>query len=490
MSDIILFFPKLTKDNTESRLLPASVLMVAAPLVKEGYSVKIIDQRVDSNWRETLINELKSKPLVVGFSALTGKQILYALEASKIVKNNSSTLTVWGGVHVSLLPKQTLKNQYIDLAVIGEGEGTFLNLVEKIAKRQSYEGLAGLGYKKENKVFFKPLTEFLDLDDLPHMPYHLVDIEDYVSEVSFASGKKARNLVFYTSRGCPYRCGFCYNKQFNKRRWRGMSANRVFEEMKRLIDNYRINAFEIEDDEFFINTERVKEICKLILKEGIKIEIFTNCRVNLIADNVDSDYLKLLFKAGFRTLGFGIESGSTKILDLIHKDIEISQIFRTIKKLTKAGINSKYYFMAGFPTETIKDIQSTTDLIIKMKQMNSKIRIPAWRIFTPYPGTDLYRLSIQKGWNPPKTLEEWAGYDFNTVRMPWIKNRKKMIIENSRFLIKYLKLSSKKKASIYFKLGRLYGKLVDFRWSNHLFSFVPEKYFIFLVLWLKKISKR
>src|SRR3989344_4801061 len=105
MSEVILIFPRL--ESEKAMLLPIAVLTIAAPLVKNGFSVKIIDQRVDKNWRETLLKELKQKPLIVGISALTGKQIKYGLEAVKIVKENSGTPVVWGGVHSSLLPKQT-----------------------------------------------------------------------------------------------------------------------------------------------------------------------------------------------------------------------------------------------------------------------------------------------------------------------------------------------------------------------------------------------
>jgi radical SAM superfamily enzyme YgiQ (UPF0313 family) len=461
--------------------------MVAAPLVKAGYKVKIIDQRVDKNWEESILEEIKKRPLIFGVSALTGKQILNGLAASRLVKEHSNVPVAWGGVHPSLLLKQTLENRYIDFVIIGEGEETFLELVDHLKNNKSWENILGLGYKKDNKIFINPQRKFVDLDKLPEMSYHLIDVEKYVSKKSYATGKPARNLVFYTSRGCPHRCGFCYNKEFNKRRWRGKSAEKVVGEMKKLIKDYRINAFEIEDDEFFVDIERARKICELIIKENLDIDIFSSCRVNYVANNMDDEYLRILYRAGFRTLAFGIESGSERILDLMHKDITIEQAFETIKKLKKAGINSKYYFMAGFPSETIGDLYKTTDLIQKMKQIDSQIRIPAWRVFTPYPGTDLYELAVKQGWQPPKSLEEWAKYDFNTIKMPWVKGRKKRIIRNVAFLIRYLEMGKTTGRGLFFKLAKIFGKIVDWRWKKHLFSFVPEKYFIKLILKIKKV---
>lgn len=483
MTDIILFFPSY--ETTDVRLLPMSVLSVAAPLVQNGYQVKIIDQRVDKDWKKNLLEEIKEKPLAVGISALTGKQILNGIKVSKLVKENSDIPVIWGGVHSSLMPHQTMENKYIDFVVIGEGEETFLELVRALSSKGSSENIKGLGYKKNNKIFINPPRDFIDLDKLPEIPYHLINIENYIEKKSFATGKPARDIALYTSRGCPHRCGFCYNKEFNKRRWRGKSAERVVEDMKKLIKDYRVTSFNIEDDEFFVDIKRVGKICELILKEGLNIEIFTNCRVNYVANNMDDNYLKLLYRAGFKTLAFGVESGSEKILDLMRKDITIEQVFETIRKLKKAGINSKYYFMAGFPTETIDDLYETTDLIYKMKQINPQIRIPAWRITTPFPGTELYTESLKHGFIPPKSLEQWADFSFETFKTPWISKKQKRIIRNVAFLIDYLQMGGTKGKGIFFQLAKIFGKLVDWRWKNHYFPWLPEKYIINFILKIK-----
>jgi len=484
MSRVVLFFPK--SEERDIVLLPASVLMVAAPLVKDGYEVKIIDQRVEKEWESVILEEIKKNPLAFGVSALTGKQILNGLEASKLVKKNSNIPVVWGGVHASLLPAQTLENKYIDFVVVGEGEEIFLELAESFKNKKPLENIKGLGYKKNGKVFVNPPRDFINLDKTAEIPYQLIDIEKYIGKKSFASGKIGRNLTFYTSRGCPHRCGFCYNKEFNKGRWRAKSAERVFSEIKELVGKYRVDSFEIEDDEFFVNTERAGKICELIISGGLNIEIFASCRVNYVVNNMDDAYLRLLHRAGFRTLAFGVESGSERILDLMHKDISISQVFETIKRLKKIGINSKYYFIAGFPTETVDDLYKTTDLIYEMKKLDPNIRIPAWRVFTPYPGTDLFGVSLAQGWQPPKTLEEWANYDFNTVRMPWIDGKKKGIIENAAFLINYLEIEGTEGRGLFFFLAKIFGKLTRLHWVGHKFSFVPEKYAINLFLKLKK----
>ena len=210
MSNVILFFPK--SEESDVRVLPASVLAVAAPLVKANYQVKIIDQRTDKDWKKVLLNELKNKPLVFGVSALTGKQILNGLEASKIVKKNSNIPVVWGGVHPSLLSGQSLKNEYIDFVIVGEGEETLLELVKATERKTPFKNIKGLGYKENDKIFLNPLRDFINLDMSPEIPYFLINVENYIRKKSFATGVPAREIALYTSRGCPYRCGFCYNQ--------------------------------------------------------------------------------------------------------------------------------------------------------------------------------------------------------------------------------------------------------------------------------------
>ena len=166
MAKVVLFYPKLEENIEEGQriLLPMSILTVAAPLAAESVEVKIIDQRVTDNWQNVLMEELKKEPLIVGFSVLTGKQILYALEASKIVKENSKAFVVWGGVHPSLLPEQTLKNEMIDYLIIREGEKSFLELFRSLANKEDISKIKGIAWKDENKniyINFLPINSDL-----------------------------------------------------------------------------------------------------------------------------------------------------------------------------------------------------------------------------------------------------------------------------------------------------------------------------------------
>ncbi|MEK7168082.1 MAG: radical SAM protein [Patescibacteria group bacterium] len=484
---IILCFPK---NNAKARLLPMSLLMLAPLLKKAGFEVVVIDERMDEDWRRNLISLLeKGDVLMVGISVLTGQAITHALKISEIVRQNSPAKVVWGGVHPSLLPEQTLANDLIDFVVIGEGESTLLELAQSLAGHGEISGINGIGYKKDGRIIINPSRPFIDLNQSERPSYELVDVERYVTKVSLGSGGTRRDIDFYTSRGCPYRCGFCYNQNFNRSRWRGQSAQKVVEHMEYLVDKFGVTLLDIEDDEFFIDKERVMDICRLLEEKKLNLEIVACHRVDLFG-KVSAEELDQLRRAGFRNLVFGVESGSPRILKLIRKDIACEQVLAAVEKLKAARIGSKYCFMVGFPEETLADIYQTTDLILAMKKINPNILIPPWRIYTPYPGTDLYESSIKQGFVPPARLEDWANFDFENINMPWIGKQRRKIIANITFFFPFVGLSEIKESGLYLKLGRWYGKTVDWRWRHHWFNFVPEKTLVKLWLRLKDHSKK
>jgi len=138
-TDVVLVYPKTGQDFGATIAPPHGLLAIAAPLFKKGYKIKIIDQRIDFNWKNNLIDALQSKPLCVGISAMTGTQIYFAYEIAQLIRKhtNGKIPIVWGGPHPSILPEQTLEDEDVDIVCIGEGDITFLELVEAIQSRNS-----------------------------------------------------------------------------------------------------------------------------------------------------------------------------------------------------------------------------------------------------------------------------------------------------------------------------------------------------------------
>ena len=146
---VLLVYPHIIKGwQAQPRVeIPMGLLCIATAVVQEGYDVKIIDQRIEPRWRSMLERELREDPICVGISSMTGPQLRYALEISKIVKDYGNVPVVWGGIHPTILPDQTLRNEFIDFIVQGEGEETFLELVQALEGKKPLGTVKGICYK-------------------------------------------------------------------------------------------------------------------------------------------------------------------------------------------------------------------------------------------------------------------------------------------------------------------------------------------------------
>jgi len=310
-------------------------------------------------------------------------------------------------VHPSLLPEQSLQNELVDYVVIGEGDRTVQELAACFLSNSDISGIKGLGYKDNNKnVIINAPREFLDMNELEFdLPYELL---------SFFP--KKTSVIVHTSRGCPYRCSFCYNPAVNKREYRCKSSERVIDEIEYLYKKYRIDYFSFAcEDEFFIYPQRVYEILKFIIQRGIKIRWTAFCRFNTFVqayDKFGQDFIDVIKKSGCLYLSFGAESGSQRLLDdIIHKDIKPEQIIKTIEIVKNANIPHRVSFICCFPTETQSDLNATFKVIDKITLNNSLILLGLFKLI-PYPGTGIYDL-LKREYNlkTPASLEEWGNYN-------------------------------------------------------------------------------
>lgn len=392
--------------------LPMSLLYLSWALKKKGYYVEILDTRLRS------YKEVKDKDyLFVGISSMTGLMIKEGLKvATHIRELNSQIPIVWGGVHVTLLPEQSLINPYVDIVVRGEGELTIQELSERLQNNESLSGVKGISFKKGNEVIANPDREVMDLNKIDtELPYELFDMNGY----SFTA------FPLHTSRGCPYRCGFCYNTVFNKRRWRYKTADKVLNEIEYAVKKFGISRISFTwEDEFFINVKRVRDVCTGILERGIDIKWDSFCRFNSF-QMVDDDLLELIEKSGCATLSFGGESGSQRILDeVVKKDIKLEQIIKTTERLSKTNIRQIVSFMSCLPTETDEDMELTHKLMDRLVKINNNIYLNGIYLYTPYPGTPLFERIVKDYiYEAPNSLEKWSEYGiYRNVGIKWHPN--------------------------------------------------------------------
>ncbi|MDI6737842.1 MAG: radical SAM protein [Nanoarchaeota archaeon] len=382
----LLFIQPSFSANPEKRefetAVPLALVYIATVAENNGHSVKIIDRNMDFNDKSLIISIKNFSPDLVGITAMTGYMINDALHVAKIVRENSNAEIIWGGVHPSLRPANTLSHPLVDYVVRGEGELVFSEIADYKDKGKDFSGLYN--------VNLNPMREFVELDKLPLPNYDLVDVKKYDA------------VGVQTSRGCPFRCSFCYNDGFwgkeGMKRWRGYSTNKTIELIQMVAERYKRKQIPFYDDNFPNNRKRAIEICNGISNLDLKIYIFS--RVNYCQEEMMQAYKK----AGVWIMQFGLETGSQRLLDFLRKDVTVQMMSDAIKQCKKHRMLVDGSFMIGLPTETKADLQQTVKFINE-----NKIDFPGLKIYHPYPSTMAYDYCIEKKLiTEPINLEEWA----------------------------------------------------------------------------------
>jgi len=482
MADVVVVYPRTGLDRRGvSITLPLSVLSATSGLIGE-FSVKVIDQRVTDNWKEVLKKELKSKPFCVALSSMTGTQIFYALEISRLVKENYSDIpVVWGGMHVTLMAEQSLKHPDIDFIIKGEGELAFRNLVREFADSRHFELVAGLGWKKQDGTLqINPEGPPLDINNLPPIPYDLLDIENYTTPGQYLYPGASRLLPVQGSRGCPFKCTFCSEPALT-RTYRMMTPGRLYEQTSELVQRYSLDHIVFYDDEFFANTRWATSIARFINGQY-------SWTVQGRADDMLKVDLKEMERCGMLVVQPGLESGSNRILKWIKKQETAEQSIAANRKLAETSIFAQYNFMMGFPGETQEELNETVDLALRLMEENPRAIVNQFSPFTPLPGTELLDISVNEfGFKLPETLEGWIGVARRRLPTSWQQEKKKLFeylmytsifisSSNNRFLSKaYWWLPS----FIY----AIYGCYVKRRWRKRDYRHTPE---IKLMRWKHK----
>ena len=460
---------------TSDRIIhPLGLLYVGSPLKKEGYSVKIIHTTFDEIPRKTQ-EILSESPLFVGFTVLTGKHVAFAAEFSREIKRGNSKIPIiWGGVHPSLLPDQCLKDDFVDIVVIGEGEKTIVEIAKVIKNSGDLKNVYGIGFKDKNGKFVitKP-NDFINLDDI-QISWELVDF----SEWCFVDYTTQRKVVdFITSRGCTYNCGFCYNKAFNKRRWRTHSIEFVVENLKMLKKDYGINQISFCDDNFCTDIDRAIKIVELLNEIDI-MSSYLQFRIPSLNENL----LKQLQKLGTKRILLGIESGSNRILELINKGITRELVIEKMKLLSKfPDISVNAAMIIGYPTESMKEIEMTIDLGIEISRLVPSA-VVTLQTYLPFPGSDLYNLAIKEGFIPPNRNSGWGvfdAFDNRDMNLTWLPWADRNTIELFYRMDKYSKLLTHSPSDMWYRTiaKKIFYLAARERLKRRFFSFPFELYF-------------
>ena len=406
---------------------PLGLAYLASALEEEGHDVRILDCLALGYGWEELAKKLRGLgPDVVGITSTT-PSIYDAYRTARLVKAElPNALVVLGGPHATFMAEEVLAEcPHVDAVVAGEGELTFCELVNRLAREEPIEGIRGLYYRAEGLVKHGGPRPFIkDVDAIPWPAYHLLPMHAY----SF--GKKAF-CAMLTSRGCPYRCVFCASSRLMGNIWRGRSVEDVLGELKLLVEEYGIKEVEFLDDTFTLDMRRAERLAREVVRESLDVSWSCSSRANTMSRRLALE----LRRAGCHTIYLGIESANQSTLNWLRKGITVRQAVDAARAVRAAGLNLVATFILGIPCETREMMERTIRFARRLKPT-----LAQFTIFTPYPGTEAYAMAVKKGL---LLTRDWSRYDTLTpvMKHPSLSPAELLHLFRKAYLSFYARLS-------------------------------------------------
>ncbi len=374
---ILLIYPYFLEDRIHTydvSVPPIGIYYVGAMLKENGYDVQVFNW-YDAHKSPQFIKEIltKVRPDILGISILHANR-WGAIDIAKVAKRIDPRITVvFGGIGATFLWEQLLTHfKCIDYIVLGEGEYSFLHLVQAIDSNQQFKikDIPGIAYRNQQKIRkTTPASLIENLDGLPNPAKYF----DY------------QHVAF--TRGCPGNCAFCGSPQFWGRHVRSHSPDYFVDQLIHLTQK-GISFFYFSDDTFTFKPESVTEVCQRIIAEKLAINWVAIARVN----HIRPDVLRWMRLAGCIQISFGIESGSKAIRKTLGKPLKTEQIKKAFQQVQSHGIMSRAYFIYGSPGETPATIQASIDLIKAIKPLGI-----ITYILDIFPGTRIYQNLLAQG---------------------------------------------------------------------------------------------
>jgi magnesium-protoporphyrin IX monomethyl ester (oxidative) cyclase len=411
---ILLIYPPITLHKLDASQPVKSVVIglayIGGVLQKASYKVRILDclvssqyfQQIDSNFRRyglsdtEILEEIESfEPDVVGISCMFTSYFKDAHNIARLVKDyNKNILVIFGGAHASTFPEAVMKDNNVDITIIGEGEITICEVLDCYSNKKSFDGVKGIMHRLNGKVKKEEPRDFINnLDDIPFPAWELLenDLETINNENKKNKFLMRKPLGFIlTSRGCPRECYFCSVKLIWSRRWRMRSAKNVVNEIEFLKNKYGYREFHFVDDNCSVSKQRMRQICNELMRRKLNVKLATPTGIAI--NTLDKEILSKMKRVGFYRLCFGIESGDASTQKIIKKMVILEEAKKVIAYANKLGFWTSATFIIGFPHETMKEIEASINFAQK-----SNLDFAIFYLLIPQPATEVYKIFKEQG---------------------------------------------------------------------------------------------
>ena len=437
---ILLVNPRATRPA--NRRFPLSVMAIGAALPAD-VEWRIVDGNLPGidvvATISAIIDGQAATPDPVTLIAMTvmpGPQLVSAVALSKALKGRfPGKPIVWGGNFGSLYPQAVLDAPYVDWLVRGQGEDSFVELIEALAGKGDPHDIPGLGFREpDGSHFIGAERHWRGPDELPDPPYHRIDVNEYLHPTFLGR----RSGVYQASIGCPFGCNFCGVISVFGRREKVQDPARTAEHLRFLARQHGMDSVHFYDNNFFLNEPHAKEVAAALRPIGLRW--WCEARVDTLGRFSDATW-RALKAAGLTMVFCGAESGSDQVLARMNKGTTTDQIRHVAAKCREHGIIPEFSFVFGDPDEPEREIENTLGFIRRLKAINPQMELISY-FYTPTPQRKGTYGDVDPTATTPRTLEEWTQPEWvewmthENPRTPWLEPRLKARVEDFELVLK------------------------------------------------------
>lgn len=467
---MILFInPQATRSS--NRRFPLSIMAIGAALPPDR-TWEIIDGNLPGIDVIAVVTAIAERQQLLGdpvrafaLTVMPGPQLVRAVPLSRELKARFPAIPViWGGNFPSLYPAPVLNAPYVDWIVRGQGERSFVELLEAIEGRRDHRDVAGIGFRQDDGVHvLTPERVWVGPDELPEPPYHKIDVGQYLHPTYLGQ----RSGVYQASIGCPFGCNFCGVIAVFGRKEKVQDPKRTAAHLAFLAREHGMDSVHFYDNNFFLNEAHARAIAEAFHPLGLRW--WCEARVDTLSRFSDRTWAALR-AAGLAMVFCGAESGSDSVLAKMNKGTTTEQILHVAAKTREHAIIPEFSFVFGDPDEPAREIDNTLSFIRRLKAVNPQMELISY-FYTPTPQRAGTYGDVDPLADTPATLEEWiepewvAWMTHEAPRTPWLDQRLRTRVEDFELVLK------SRFPSVHDRRTRDWGKLLGRvaarrRWSR------------------------
>jgi len=436
---LVLYFPNQANPEigvASGDLLPLSLLTIAGLPDRDGYEVVLIDGNLYSEEEaHRRVVEACEGALLYGTTGILGYQVTDAYRCTQAVRAAHPNLPrIIGGWFASCAPELQLEHGLYDAVAIGQGELTFVDIIQALESNEDLESVPGLALWRDGQLHTTAKRGVVGWGQLVNCPWHLIDIEPYksaqlnslqrtVERTPVPAGYENKpffGISYYSSFGCPEHCDFCCSPGITDLRWKAMPADRMLDDICELKDRWDFLTLRFYDANFGVGERRVREFSEGLIERGTDIKWYPLMQAHSLC-SYKPETIDAMVESGLFIMNIGAETGDEERMRAIGKHKETDENMRAAIELDKRGIMGWLTHIIGFPGESEESMMRTIDQCRRISASCNTSRPSVWP-FRPIPGSALYAEALKLGYRPPADIESWGLMSDYHIQESWRDN--------------------------------------------------------------------